>query len=311
MTATELPAPSGAPATPCAAVDCPSQLFEQTCRRHPDAIAVVCGQEQLTYLELDRRANRLAHLLLRRNAGLGLRVGILLERSLDTYVAVLAALKAGAAYVPIDPAAPADRVAFIAADAGLDELMTSSAMRDRTSGLPCSILELDRAAATVAAQPATRPRRTADPMSLCYVIYTSGTTGRPKGVAVSRANIVNFLQVAAPIDDVRGDDRVYQGMTLAFDFSFEEIWPAWMAGATLVAGPTDSRRLGHGLTEFLIEQRISVLCCVPTLLATLDATCPRCAPCSSAVRRAPRTSSAAGPDPDGGCSTPTARPRPR
>ena len=274
MTATEFPAAHASAAPSWASVDCPSQLFEQTRRRVPDAVAVVCGDEHLTYRELDERANRLAHLLRRRAAEPGLRVGILLERSLDTYVAVLAVLKAGAAYVPIDPSLPADRVGFIVADADIGEVVTSSAMRATTAGLPCSVLELDRASAALADQPVTRPRRVADPLSLCYAIYTSGTTGRPKGVAVSRASIVNFLDVAARVYDVRGDDRVYQGMTLAFDFSFEEIWPAWMAGATLVAGPTDSRRLGHGLTEFLIRERISVMCCVPTLLATLDEDVP-------------------------------------
>ncbi|HEX6493555.1 MAG TPA: Pls/PosA family non-ribosomal peptide synthetase, partial [Candidatus Dormibacteraeota bacterium] len=273
MTATGLPADRTT--TPrWTEIDCLAQLFEHTCRTLPDAVAVECGAARLTYRELDERANRLAHLLRRRAAEPGLRVGILLERSLDLYVAVLGVLKAGAAYVPIDPSLPADRVAFIVEDAGIQEVLTSSAMRERTEVLTCSVLELDRANAALAVQPQTPPRRIPDPTSLCYVIYTSGTTGRPKGVAVSHASIVNFLRAAAPIYDVRGDDRVYQGMTLAFDFSFEEIWPAWMAGATLVAGPTDSRRLGHGLTEFLIHERISVMCCVPTLLATLDEDVP-------------------------------------
>jgi non-ribosomal peptide synthetase-like protein len=255
-------------------IGCPSHLFEQTARTRPNDIAVICGSEQLTYLELDRRANQLAHLLLQRGAGPDARVGILLERSLETYVALLAVLKAGATFVPLDPALPADRVAYIAADAELGDLLTTSSLRERTEALPCSVLELDRAARTVAGQPATRPPNDAGASSLCYIIYTSGTTGRPKGVAVSRASIVNFLDVVTPIYCVRSDDRVYQGMTLAFDFSFEEIWPTWIAGATLVAGPTDSRRLGHGLTEFLIQQRITVLCCVPTLLATIDEDVP-------------------------------------
>ncbi len=251
-----------------------SLYFEQTCDRRPDEIAIVCGTSRLTYLELDQRANRLAHLLLQRGIGAGDAVGILLERSLDTYVALLGVLKAGAAFVPLDASFPTERVAFIAEDAGLQDLVTTSTFREKTKMLACPVLECDEAATELAMQSEIRPRINVDPMSLCYVIYTSGTTGRPKGVAVSHASITNFLAVVTPIYAVTSADRVYQGMTIAFDFSFEEIWPTWIAGATLIAGPTDSRRLGHGFTEFLIEQNITVLCCVPTLLATIDRDVP-------------------------------------
>ena len=96
----------------------------------------------------------------------------------------------------------------------------------------------------------------------------------PKGVAVNQSNICQFLKSCDPIYGVTAADRVYQGMTLAFDFSIEEIWPTFKAGATLVAGPNDHRRFGTGLNDFLIEQRISVICCVPTLLATLENNVP-------------------------------------
>jgi non-ribosomal peptide synthetase-like protein len=250
------------------------EYFEQTCDRRPDGIAVISGSSRLTYLELDRRANRLAHLLIARGAEKGKPVGILLQRSLDTYVAILGVLKAGAAFVPLDPSFPVDRVAYIAQDAELKNLVTTSAFREQTSNLPCPILELDQEGAALAAQPEKRPMVRVDPSSLCYIIYTSGTTGKPKGVAVAHCNITNFLRVVTPIYGVTRDDRVYQGMSTAFDFSFEEIWPTWIAGATLIAGPTDSRRLGHGLTEFLNEHKITVLYCVPTLLATIDGDIP-------------------------------------
>ncbi|WP_280697742.1 Pls/PosA family non-ribosomal peptide synthetase [Kitasatospora sp. GP82] len=248
-----------------------AQYFERTCDRVPENTAVSCGTLCLTYADLDRRANRLARLLRQRGAGEGQCVGILLERSLDTYVALLAVLKSGAAFVPLDPSFPADRVAFIAQDSGLCDLLTTSTMGERTAGLSCRILELDTAEEQLAAQPDDRPAVDTDPSSVCYVIYTSGTTGRPKGVAVSHANIVNFVRSVAPIYQVAEEDRVYQGLSIAFDFSVEEIWPAWVAGATLVAGPTDDRRVGEGLAAFLVEQAITVLCCVPTLLTTIEA----------------------------------------
>jgi non-ribosomal peptide synthetase-like protein len=117
-------------------------------------------------------------------------------------------------------------------------------------------------------QPESRPDIDADPQSLAYIIYTSGTTGKPKGVAISQANIVNFLRVVDPVYDVRSTDRVYQGLSIAFDFSVEEIWPAWMSGATLIAGPTDGRRVGRELAQ------ITVFACVPTLLTTIQEDLP-------------------------------------
>ncbi|MFC5720678.1 Pls/PosA family non-ribosomal peptide synthetase [Streptomyces gamaensis] len=250
------------------------QFFEQTCDRTPEAVAVVCEETRLTYAELERRANRLAHLLRRRGVREGSTVGILLERSPHTYTALLGVLKAGAAYVPLDPAFPADRVAFIASDAGLTTLVSTGTLRERTRDAHCPVLELDALDSELARQSAARPAPPRDPASLCYIIYTSGTTGRPKGVAVSHANIVNFLRVATPVYQVRGHDRVYQGLSLAFDFSVEEIWPAWIAGAALYAGPGDDRRVGQGLTDFLTEHAITVLCCVPTLLTTIEGELP-------------------------------------
>ncbi|WP_411144568.1 Pls/PosA family non-ribosomal peptide synthetase [Streptomyces sp. x-80] len=250
------------------------QYFEQTCDRNPDGIALVCEETSLSYAELDRRANQLAHLLLERGIGPDHMVGILLERSVDTYVALLGVLKAGAAYVPLDPSFPADRMAFIAQDAELGALVTNSALDDRTREVACPVVALDQVAEQLAAQPPGRPGVTVDPSSPCYVIYTSGTTGRPKGVAVAHTSIVNFLDVVTPIYQVAEPDRVYQGLSIAFDFSIEEIWPAWIAGATLIAGPADDRRVGQGLTEFLTEHAVTVLCCVPTLLTTIEAELP-------------------------------------
>jgi non-ribosomal peptide synthetase-like protein len=251
------------------------QFFERACDRTPEAPALICSGEQLTYSELDARANRLAHYLIARyRVGPGARVGILLERSAHTYVALLAVLKCGAAFVPVDPSSPADRVAFIAGDAGTALLLTTAGLAPAAAGAPCGVLDLDGAAEAVARQPDSRPAVDAGPDPLCYIIYTSGTTGRPKGVAIGQSSICNFISVCTPIYGVAPGDRVYQGMTIAFDFSIEEIWPTFAAGATLVAGPTDHRRLGTGLADFLEGQRVTVLCCVPTLLATVDRDLP-------------------------------------
>lgn len=249
-------------------------FFERQCDADPDALALICGTEHLSYGLLDARANRLAHYLARRGIGAGDRVGILLERSVQTYVTLLAVLKCGAAFVPLDPSFPQDRITYIAENAALDLLVTTAKFSDATAGTSCGVLELDTAGAAIAFEPARRITVPDSDDALCYIIYTSGSTGRPKGVAVNHSHICNFIAVCTPIYGVTSCDRVYQGMTIAFDFSIEEIWPTFAAGATIVVGPTDYRRLGSGLTDFLIEQEVTLLCCVPTLLATVDRDVP-------------------------------------
>jgi non-ribosomal peptide synthetase-like protein len=248
--------------------------FEKTCDRRPSSTALECDGEQLSYAELDRRANQLAHHLGDQGIGAGTRVGILLDRSVASYVALLGITKTDATFVPIDPAVPAERLEFIAEDADLAMVVSSSAFAEVCAGLPCPVLPLDTAADDLAAQPGWRPDvpRTGDPV--CYVIYTSGSSGRPKGVEIAQSSICNFIGVVPPLYGVKPTDRVYQGMTIAFDFSIEEIWPTWAVGATLVAGPTDGRRVGAGLADFLEEHRVTMIYCVPTVLATLDRTLP-------------------------------------
>ncbi len=243
-------------------------FFERQAAVTPDAVAVVAGSDRLTYSELDVRANRLARYLIAKGAGPGRTVGILLERSAYTYVSVLAILKTGAAFVPLDPSYPADRISFIAGDAELTAILTTSDF----STDACETVALDRIDTSRLSSGRIDLDDSGD--ELAYIIYTSGTTGRPKGVAINHSSVTHFLSVAAPIYGVRATDRVYQGMTIAFDFSIEEIWLPWIAGATVVAGPNDSGRIGSGLADFLSGQGVTVLCCVPTLLATLDRDLP-------------------------------------
>jgi non-ribosomal peptide synthetase-like protein len=250
------------------------QFFEVSADRMPDNVALDDGQCCVTYRELDERANQLAHFLRGRGVERGSRVGILLHRSSQTYVALLAVLKAGAAFVPIDPGSPRDRVAFIADDSALKLLITSAALAGVAQDAGCSVVELDTEVAALAASQASRLIVDEDGDPPCYVIYTSGTSGRPKGVEVAQSSICNFIGVVPDVYDVRPTDRVYQGMTIAFDFSIEEIWPSFAVGATLVVGPNDSRRLGAELGGFLDDAGVTVFYCVPTLLATIGTDLP-------------------------------------
>ncbi|GII64062.1 peptide synthetase [Sphaerisporangium krabiense] len=273
------PAPAGA-GRPGRGRDRLEVLFEEMCdrlraERRRGAVAVDADGVPLTYDELDARANRLARHLARRGARPGDRIALLFDHGVPAYEGMLAVLKIGATYVPLDPGYPADRLAHILGDAAVRLVLTLSHLRDRLPGAVA--LCLDEAADAVAAEDGrrlTREERGERPDDLCYIVYTSGSTGRPKGVAVEHASICNFVRVAAEAYGLRRDDRVYQGMTIAFDFSVEEIWVPLMSGATLVPKPPGTSLVGRELREFLQDRGVTALCCVPTLLATLDQDVP-------------------------------------
>jgi non-ribosomal peptide synthetase-like protein len=251
------------------------QLFERTCAADPTRVAIDHEGQFVTYGELDMRANQLAQYLRQRGVRPGARVAVFLSRSVSTYVSLLAVGKSGATLVPIDPAAPQDRLAYIVADAGVSAVVTSSELAMTAAGSQSMLVELDTEATDIANCSTMSPELpTTGPDDVAYVMYTSGSSGRPKGVMVTQDSICNFLSVVPDVYDVRPDDRVYQGMTISFDFSIEEIWPTWVKGATIVVGPTDSRRLGGELADFLEERSVNVLYCVPTLLATLPRELP-------------------------------------
>ncbi|MER7793157.1 Pls/PosA family non-ribosomal peptide synthetase [Streptomyces sp. NPDC097640] len=256
------------------------RLFEERCDRmraqgDGDRLAVDAGEVALTYAQLDAEANRLARFLMAGGIRPGDRIGLLLDEAVDAYTGMLAVLKAHAVYVPLDVGFPPDRLSYIASDASLRMVLSLSRLAERAERLAdgVGLLCLDRARAGIAAQSPERldPLSVGDPADdLCYVIYTSGSTGRPKGVAIGHPAVCNFVSVASEVYGIRTEDRVYQGMTIAFDFSVEETWVPWMAGATVVPRPQGPSLLGAELDAFLRERRISALCCVPTLLATLD-----------------------------------------
>ena len=257
-------------------------LFEDRCDRlreqgDGNRLAVDAGEVKLTFDELDRRANQLARHLLACGARPGDRIALLFDRAVHSYVGMLAVLKIHAAYVPLDVGFPADRLSYIVQDAGVRMVLTLSHVRDRLE-VPATLVCVDEVAALVEAEDDGRltDTETGSPADeLCYIIYTSGSTGRPKGVAIEHASICNFVRVAVEVYGIEPRDRVYQGMTIAFDFSVEEIWVPLLAGATLVPKPDGSTLLGRELREYLVDNDITALCCVPTLLATLDEDVPR------------------------------------
>lgn len=262
------------------------RLFEEVVdrlarARRCDAVAVSTASEDLTYGDLDARANALARFLAEAGAGPGDRIGLLFDTALPGYVGMLAVLKLHAAYVPLDVGFPDDRLRYILDDARVAMVITESHLRHRCADLgeanQVPTIAVDEEADRIAAQPAHRltEDEAGTPVDeLAYVIYTSGSTGVPKGVAIEHASICNFVRVADEVYGVAPTDRMYQGMTIAFDFSVEEIWVAWMAGATLVPKPGKTALVGADLRDFIIDRGITALSCVPTLLATIESDIP-------------------------------------
>ena len=255
-------------------------VFEEACDRMRAAgtgakLAVDSPDMRLTYEQLDACANQLGRYLLARGVRAGDRIGLLFDRPAYAYIGMLAVLKVNAAYVPLDPVFPNDRLAYVAEDANLGFVLTVAAHRNRIGGV--TTVCLDEEGAQIAERPSHRitSRESGEPVDdLCYIIYTSGSTGKPKGVVIRHAAICNFVRVAADVYGVQASDRMYQGLTIAFDFSIEEIWVAWLSGATLVPKPPGASLVGADLLDFLRAQGVTALCCVPTVLATLDGDIP-------------------------------------
>jgi amino acid adenylation domain-containing protein len=212
---------------------CIHELFETQAAGTPDAEAVAFEGERLTYAELNARANRLAHHLRSLGVGPDARVGICVEPSLEMVVGVLAVLKAGGAYLPLDPAYPADRLRYMLEDGAPAAVLVQTHLRDRVEGADVPLLELDAAAPAWASLPATDPGRGGlTPEHLAYVIYTSGSTGRPKGVRVPHASVGATLAVAGDAFGFGAGDRVPSLASFAFDiWLFETLLPLLGGGS--------------------------------------------------------------------------------
>ncbi|RKH72154.1 non-ribosomal peptide synthetase [Corallococcus interemptor] len=216
-------------------------FFEATATRTPDAIAVRFGDATLTYGELERRANQLAHHLRKLGVGPDVRVGIHLRRSLELPVAVLGTLKAGGAYVPLDPAYPPERLAAMLQASGATVLLTTRELRGVLETGATQVLELDARADALARESGARPELQGNAQALTYVIFTSGSTGTPKGIAMHREALVNLLHWQLG-DSVAPGARTLQFSALSFDVSFQELFATWAAGGELVLLTEELRR---------------------------------------------------------------------
>lgn len=251
---------------------CIGELFAAQVRRCPDQIAVVFENEQLTYTQLNERANQLGWYLKMRGVTQETLVGICLERSIDMLVAVLAVLKAGGAYLPLDPAYPAPRLGFMIEDSGLRLVLTESRFVDRATRLNVDHICLDADERPWDTLRTTGPDGQLNPANLAYVVYTSGSTGVPKGVAIAHGGVCNLALAQARLFHVRQASHVLQFASLSFDASVSEIFKTLLSGATLVLPPRNAVLTGAELLRTLQHYKISVVTLPPSILGTLRLT---------------------------------------
>ncbi len=243
---------------------CLHELFAAQAARAPEAIAVVSAQERCTYGELEQRSNQLAHELLHAGVAPGQLLGVCLERSVELVVAMLAVLKTGAAYVPIDPLYPPERQAFMLTDAGAGVLITHSRADGLADPERTRIVHLDRDRSRIESRPAEPLGVKVDPEQRAYVIYTSGSTGRPKGVEVTHRSVANLIAHMRREPGLGPDDVLANLTTPAFDLSVPDWYLPLCSGARLVIVPREATLDGIELADWLARCGASFVQATPT-----------------------------------------------
>lgn len=242
---------------------CVHQLLEAQAQRSPQATAVEFGERSLTYLELNSRANQLARLLQKNGVRRESLVGLCVERSLEMIVALLGILKAGAAYVPLDPAYPRDRIQHVLEDAHVQLLITQSELLKQMPSSSAKTICLDPEWKVLAGQSEDSISTEVEPENLAYVIYTSGSTGKPKGVQLEHRSVVNFLCSMQREPGFAADDVLVAVTTLSFDIAGLEMYLPLLAGGKVVIAPREATYDGRLLSELIEKSKATVVQATP------------------------------------------------
>ncbi|MFP2930484.1 amino acid adenylation domain-containing protein, partial [Pyxidicoccus sp. 3LG] len=251
---------------------CVHSLFEAQVRRAPDALAASFEGEHLTYARLDQRANQLAHALRRLGVGPEVRVALSVERSLDVVVGLLGILKAGGAWVPVDPLLPRERLAILMEDSGASALVTQSGLVDRFPESHRALaLCLDSERDALSRERTEAPVSGVAPHNLAYLLYTSGSTGMPKGTAIEHRSVANLVTHEAVAYGIGPGSRVLQFANLSFDLSVEEVFTTLCSGAALVLAPLEKLMPGAPLQKLLRDEALTVISLTPAALAATPA----------------------------------------
>ncbi|MEW6738247.1 MAG: AMP-binding protein, partial [Acidobacteriota bacterium] len=245
--------------TDYAASKCIHELFEESVAHTPAAIAVAYKEDQLTYQELNHRANQLAHYLRKLGVGPDILVGICMERSIEMVIAILGVLKAGGAYVPLDPTYPKERLKFILEDAQSPLLLTQQQLVESLSQNNVTLVCLDRDWDIIANKNGQNPTISMTPDNLAYVIYTSGSTGKPKGVAMAHRSLINLIFWQLENSTLSGRAKTLQFSSFSFDVSFQEMFSTWCSGGMLVLISEELRQDAQALQCFLADKSIDRL----------------------------------------------------
>ncbi len=238
---------------------CIHQLFEEQVQRTPYAVAVVFENQQLTYYELNCRANQLAHYLKSLGVGADVLVGICVERSLEMIVGLLGILKAGGAYVPLDPNYPNERLSFMLEDAAVSILLTQQQLLERVPQYPAKIVCLDTDWQLISQLSQENLTTGVQANNLGYVIYTSGSTGKPKGVAMSQLALCNLILWQLENMKISSGAKTLQFAPISFDASFHEMFSTWYSGGTLVLITEELRREPLALLRFIQQKAVERL----------------------------------------------------
>jgi amino acid adenylation domain-containing protein len=240
---------------------CIHELFELQAERSPDAVAVVAGNLEMTYRELNQRANQLAWYLLKRGVGPEVPVGLSLDRGPRIVIALLGVLKAGGAYVPLDPRVPADRMSFMLSDAKPRVVLTEQRLLRDVFCADTVLLDSDWH--VIAQESKENPNRKLNAQTLAYVMYTSGSTGKPKGVPIEHGSVVNLLRSMQREPGLNRDDVLLAVTTLSFDIAGLEVYLPLISGARLVIASSEDVIDGNRLKNLLSEQRVTFMQATP------------------------------------------------
>ena len=242
----------------------PHELIQDQVERTPNAPALIMGSEQISYRELNSRSNRLAHFLREQGVGPETLVAVCLDRSFDSIISLLAILKSGGTYLPLDPRFPKDRLAFMLADSEVKLLLTHSSKLEDLPETTARIVQLDLENEALSKAPVANPSFESKPEHLAYLIYTSGSTGRPKGVMVPRLALVNFLLSMAETPGMSTSDTHLAVTTTSFDISILEFLLPLVSGSRIVIATAEQSADGRVLQQLLRQHQVTVMQATPT-----------------------------------------------